>query len=352
MGGAQQCGHFTHTVHIGILRANKQIHRKAYDLMVKTNRFIHVKQYGATPILELLANFTRRIISCHGREIEHFKGCVLEVSTVGEGRGWYSPEEYDLFVEANKHPLHAMILGKDVEGLIQTLTNLHMPALNRTLAISLTLALNVEKLLPSFKKSLTELFSEKTQETILLPFRNKLRGVKRIQIAGVNKELAKVAKADMAREEWTDATTVLEDLRASKDRGKGYFAKQELRLASQTWDETINTIELIHASSSWAGLCKTGGKEFVDNVSELYFLTSMNVAHVQLGGVNKPIPGYPSEHDARYFLRHAHEQLIRINEAEKPDYWMKSYVWKRTDEQNAKLAFRKGLVCKSLAQVF
>jgi hypothetical protein len=39
-----------HSVDTGILRANSQIHREAYDVMVKTNRFVRIRCIGYLPL--------------------------------------------------------------------------------------------------------------------------------------------------------------------------------------------------------------------------------------------------------------------------------------------------------------
>src|SRR5689334_13392308 len=57
---AQECTHFVRHIHPEILFTNKQIHREAYDIMVKINRFVRVDIYGALPLLDVMSIMVRR----------------------------------------------------------------------------------------------------------------------------------------------------------------------------------------------------------------------------------------------------------------------------------------------------
>src|SRR5689334_22384294 len=61
----QECTYFVRNIHPEILLTKKQIHREAYDIMVKTNRFVRVNIYGALPLLDVMSIMVRRIICRH-----------------------------------------------------------------------------------------------------------------------------------------------------------------------------------------------------------------------------------------------------------------------------------------------
>ncbi|KAF2650457.1 hypothetical protein K491DRAFT_782605 [Lophiostoma macrostomum CBS 122681] len=312
--------YYTSTVHPAILRVNKQIYREAYDIMVKTNRFIHVKQHGFIPTIRDLEKYTKRMICRDECMFYGFRGCALEVDVVLEGEGWYT-DVFQRTRDDNKYTKEAMILAEDVDGLLHTLEHLHAPRVGNTLAITLTVAPGMQTNLASSKEDVQPYFSTDFQETLLRPFRNRLRGVQSVKVCGVDKQLAKAVQADIAQNKWTEHIKVLADLQAGKGRGN----------------------EL----TSWPGLCADGGKPFVDSIAELFLQFCLNVVHVQLLGVDKPVPGYPAMHPVSQFLEHAQAQFERIMDAEQEDFWTEGYVWKRSDAQNAKLKFRHGLLYKA-----
>jgi hypothetical protein len=342
------CGYYVRTIHPAILSVNKQLHHEAYDIMVKTNRFIHVKFFGGLPLDHMLETSTRRVICHHQPAVEGFKGYTMAVSVVPEGLAWFKPEDHHLVTTANKMAVHCMILGEDCAGLIRTLGNVHMPNLGKTLDISIDVAPYLAVETPSKRELLGPFFSEAgTQEKLLAPFQEKLRGVENIKIIGVEPSLASAVQADIAKDEWTDPQTVLSDLRTAKQRGNDLFKAKELRTASQIWEEAVNDVERIHQSSSWQNLCVKGGNAFIDAVVELYFLTCLNITHVQLTGIERPIPGYPRTHDALVYLSLAEQQIDRVMNARHPDWWKKDYAWEPSDAQLAKLLFRQAMCRKA-----
>ncbi|KAF2450370.1 hypothetical protein P171DRAFT_426764 [Karstenula rhodostoma CBS 690.94] len=342
------CGYYVRTIHPAILRVNKQIYYEAYDVMVKTNRFIHVKFFGGLPLNHMLETSTRRVICHHEPAVEAFKGYTMAVSVVPEGLAWFNPDDHHLVTTANKKAVHCMILGEDCAGLIRTLGNVHMPNLGKTLDISIVVAPCLESNSSKQRQLLEPFFNEPgTQEKLLAPFRAKLRGVENIKITGVEPSLASAVKEDIAQDEWIDAQTVLSDLRAVKQSGNDYFKANELRAASQTWEEAVNDIERIHQSSSWKNLCVQGDTAFIDAVVELYFLMCLNITHVQLSGIEKPIRGYPRTHHAHIYLSLAEQQIDRVMNSRQPNWWKQDYAWEPSDAQLAKLLFRQAMCRKA-----
>jgi hypothetical protein len=342
------CGYYVRTIHTAILSVNKQLHHEAYGIMVKTNRFIHVKFFGGLPLDHMLETSTRRVVCHHQPAVEGFKGYTMAVSVVPEGLAWFEPEDHHLVTIANKIAVHCMILGEDCAGLIKTLSNVHMPNRGKTLDISIDVAPYLAVESSSRRQLLGPFFQEtRTQERLLAPFQKKLRGVENIKITGVGPSLTRAVQAEIAKDEWTDPQTVLSDLRNAKQRGNDLFKAKELRAASQMWEETVNDIERVHQSSSWQGLCVKGDGAFIDAVVELYFLTCLNITHVQLLGTEQPIRGYPRTHDAQVYLSLAEQQIDRIMIARHPDWWRKDYVWEPSDTQLAKLIFRQAMCRKA-----
>jgi hypothetical protein len=62
-----------HSVNTAILRANSQIHREAYDVMVKTNRFIRISCTGGLPLEAVFICQQIPVVATEER-ITQFKG--------------------------------------------------------------------------------------------------------------------------------------------------------------------------------------------------------------------------------------------------------------------------------------
>lgn len=340
-------GHYVRTIHPAILRANKQIHYEAYDVMVKTNRFIHVKISGGLPLDRMLETCWR-VICHHQPAVEAFKGYTMAVSVVPDGVAWSSLEAYHLSMRASKITAHCIVLGEDCAGLITMLSSAHMPTVGKILNFSIAVAPYLEQNSAKQRELLEPFFNEQgTQEKLLAPVREKLRGVENIEITGVEASLVSAVKGDVAQDEWTDSQSVLSDLRSAKQAGNDYFKAKELRAASQTWQQAVNAIDRIHLSSSWKGLCVKGDTPFIDAVVELYFLMCLNITHVELTGIDKPIPGYPRTHSAHVYLSQAGKHIDKIVFARQPNWWKKDYAWEPSDAQLAKFLFRTAMCRKA-----
>jgi hypothetical protein len=64
-----------HSINTAILRTNSQIHREAYDIMVKTNRFVRVN-YGNKIRFSRGLNGRHIPVVAYGPSVELFKGSV------------------------------------------------------------------------------------------------------------------------------------------------------------------------------------------------------------------------------------------------------------------------------------
>ncbi|KAF1972850.1 hypothetical protein BU23DRAFT_144373 [Bimuria novae-zelandiae CBS 107.79] len=346
------CGYYVRTIHPAILRVNKQLHREAYAIMVKTNRFIHCKFYGRLPFEQMLEANTQRIICHHTDQVTAFTGYTMSVSVAPEGLAWFHPEMHQFVARDNTMAVHCMILGEDCAGLTTTLSDLHMPNHAKTLDVTVAVAPYLEGRMLMEREPLDPFFNEcGTQEDLLAPFRKKLRGMQNFKITGVDPTLVIAVKEDIAKDEWTDPKAVIAGLQAAKQRGNDAFKAKELRLASQAWEDAVSDVERIHGSSSWRGLVAKGDTAFIDAVVELYVLMCLNITHAQLTGTENPIHGYPPSHDKIAHLQLAEHQIDRIMIARKPNWWRKDYVWDPSEAQLAKILFRQAMCMKADAML-
>lgn len=326
-----------HEIETAILRTSKQIHLEAYDVMVKTNRFVHVKSAGGFPILGLLSSILVPVVATdrgyHKGRTENFRGYVLSVYLKRR-------KDKNRYCAATPvAPCSIMILGRDMYKFCKALQDgdAHMDSFTKTLGMSITIAPAYILLGHSetHKASLDDFFTEKTQMSLLKPFRTYLRGLKNVTIGGkVLPELAMAVKEEMAQDMYTDPKETLDAIVTAKDLGNQFFCEGKRQDAADTWQDTAVEIERMHRGSSWKNLIRKGGRPFVTKIAELYFLLKLNTARVMLMGMKDNSPGSD-------FL--AEDALICANRSLDDNFWKIRPDWEPTDSQMAKLRYRQAL---------
>jgi hypothetical protein len=144
-------------------------------------------------------------------------------------------------------------------------------------------------LVPSpYKEPMSDFFSKSTQQTLLQPFRDRLRGFKKAKVRGlVDREIAKVAEEDIAQDTATDPDAVVKDFQAQKDEGQAFFRARDFDEACLKWQDATLEIETLRGGSSWPTLIDKGGVPFVARLAEIYFLMKLNIIHVKISGISK-----------------------------------------------------------------
>ena len=74
--------YLTSAIETAILRTSKKVYREAYDVMIKTNKFIVVKAEGMNMLAYLLASTKFPILKCTPKHIAEFNGAALSVRMV------------------------------------------------------------------------------------------------------------------------------------------------------------------------------------------------------------------------------------------------------------------------------
>lgn len=68
-----------HRIETSILRTSKEIYREAYDIMVKTNRFVKVTSVDGLPVIGALSGQQTPVVTQEKFLVDQFKGYVLSV---------------------------------------------------------------------------------------------------------------------------------------------------------------------------------------------------------------------------------------------------------------------------------
>ncbi|KAF1961282.1 hypothetical protein CC80DRAFT_577609 [Byssothecium circinans] len=321
-----------HKIDTAILRTSSQVHREAYAIMVKTNRFVQVKSRGGLPLRGIL-NMLRTPVVADGSHSEQFKGYTLAVTVATK-----KPVKLNAKSKWSLEPCTLMILARDLTRMCDTLTDADMIVKDfcTNLVLSMKMAPVLSEPRSRYKDSLTPFFTDETQEGLLQPFREKLRGVKNVRINGfVLKELAKSVQEEMALDASSDPERVLEDFRKLNERAKTLFRQQIFGQACVLWQEIVTDIEKVQCSGSWKGLVERGGTPFLERIAELYFNVGLNYMHVQLLGIQ--------QNDPRILDKWVEDAFSCAKSAMKKDFWKKGFIWKPSNAQVGKFLYRQAL---------
>ena len=323
-----------HSIDTTILLTNSQIHREAYDVMLKRNRFTLVRSTSKFPLHTILANQRVPVVTANARCISHFKGYLLELRLSAKKHIGDSP-----------HLKRAMILACDLEvfcrGMISA--GIRYKGFSEVVIAHFYMAPTLDHKCPRYQDSLHEFISEKIQKALFEPFTTSLYGFKNVKVIGhVLPELAESTKTDLGEDEFVDTTKVLEMISAIKEEGKVMFHNGQIKNAYLHWSTGMFQLTCIHCSSSWNVLLAKGDDTFVEKVAELQLTLCLNLTHAgimlssYLGGITSTNP--------RFWIDEAYECF-------RPDWWKKGYTYQTSDTLLAKLKYREAMFVRMWGEV-
>jgi hypothetical protein len=275
-----------HSIETAILCTSKQVHREAYDVMVKANQFIHVRTTDIS-MSQLLIGSQVPIVTMDRAHADQFQGYVLRVNMSAVPGGWideYDREDVDMESEDFDAEIHArpighgphfsfMILGRDWNTFCRMLAEADIYVEGFSTNVKLVLDLNPWALtLPNYKAPIADFFTPKTQEGLLRPFRSQLRGFIHVEInLPVPSALANAIQREVSQSPWTDPHKILTSLREAQDTGARFYDQGKITEASEHWTTAVSDVRRMRGSSSWSALVTKGGSAFVKQLVELQF---------------------------------------------------------------------------------
>lgn len=328
-----------HDTRTSILLTSRQIHREAYDTMVKTNRFVRLTSSGGIPLRGLFSHLQVPVVtSSHASAF--FNGYVLSVSLVCP-KHISNAQQHNSY---NVDPCSLMLLGRDMDVLCDVLMDgdIYIPGFGMEISLKLTIAPGATLEPSPYKDTLTDFFSETTQTALLHPFRSRLRGFKKIKIRGlVDRPLAHAAEQDIAQDNAIDPAVVLAAAHNEKAAGQSLFKAGQPDEACLIWQDAALEIEQLVVSSSWPALVGKAGQPFAAQLAETYFLMKLNILHVQIGRVQTRQP---------YAEVLAADNMEMALRALKKGYWMEGYQWRPSDVHRAKFCYRQALLLRLMGK--
>lgn len=324
-----------HEIDTAILRTNKTTYQEAYDVLVKTNRFVKVTSRPGLPLKLLLNGLLVPVVTSDMRTVNGFKGYVLAVHLDSPEPRPHAADNEGMFDAST-----VMILHRDLDLFCQSLVDgdAYMSGFNEKLRLLIFMApvLTAHEASPSMR----EFFSLATQKVLLAPLQAELRGFKNVKIQGfVDKELSKVVQEHMSQDRWSDADQLLADFTAAKEQGSKLFQQRRVEEGCLCWQDAALDLDNTMASSSWPMLLERGGERFVSQLAALYFLVRLNIAHVMITAAQKPTR---LNHEAMM----ASDSLNMAVKSLKQDHWKKGYKYRPSIQLLTKLQYRMALAIR------
>ncbi|KAL5117840.1 hypothetical protein ACEQ8H_004314 [Pleosporales sp. CAS-2024a] len=253
-----------------ILRTNRQIHREAFDYMVKRNQFVRITCRGLD-IRNLFLDGGIPVVSANPTEVSRFPGYVMHMTL---SKPVFAPSTFAFF------EYEMMVLRVDLPNLCEKLdVETVMTDANPTASEHASLHANIR-----LNSAYSRFLSPKIQEHLLQPIATLVRGMPDLKISGsVDAELARAVSQEVAKPRWTDPQATLNQIHTGVDVGKRQWQQNNYYSAAESWNYSMRTLERMRHSSSWLGLQKSGGDDFVNKIADLYFtLNLLSAAFLQV----------------------------------------------------------------------
>jgi hypothetical protein len=307
-----------------LLRANKQIHSEASDYMIKRNQFVRITCRGLD-VRNLFLEDGIPVVSTKAYEVNRFNGYVMHMTL---SKPVFAPSQF-AFAE-----YEIMMLRADLPKLCEKLdVESVMTDANATTSEHAALHANIK-----FNYAYARFFTPKIQEHLLQPIATLLRGVPNLKINGpVDAALAKSVVDEVAKPRWTDPEATLSEIHTGVDVGKRQWQQNNFYTASESWNYAMRTLERMRHSSSWLGLQKTGGEDFVNNTADLYFtLNLLSAAFLQVDMASDLAHPALIQRNGNASLQH----LRRCETASARFAQHASATWIPSNQQQGKMMYR------------
>ena len=250
-----------------LLRTNKQVHNEASDYMMKRNQFVRVTCRGLDINSLFLGDEMIPAITTDSRKARQFESYLMHV-TLSKPATTSGPIDFS--------ETEIMMLRADLPALCRQLDiESAMADANARASEHLSISTTV-----SFNPFHREMFTTAIQQHLLEPIAAHLRGISNLSISGpISTTIAQAVISQVAQPRWTDPQATLDSIHTGTDVGKRQWQNLDFYSASASWAYSMRTLERMRHSTSWAGLQKAGGEDFVNKTADLYF--TLNLFHAQ-----------------------------------------------------------------------
>ncbi|KAK7749238.1 hypothetical protein SLS62_008317 [Diatrype stigma] len=318
-------------VNAAILRTSKIVYREAYDIIVKTNRFVCVTLPRFTDFHYLVDGWRIPIVTTNDVCIRQFRGYVLSITIPTE----FAPATFSIPSAAPQaKPFRFIVLFRDLHLFCGRLASrrvyLGSPEARIEMTVTVAPMLTEPHITPRYDH-FEGFFSEKTQQDLLQPLR-RIRGLEAVEVRGaVSRSIATVIEDSLTRGQWTDANEVLDDVTAAIGFGEACLSENNLLTASEVWFETLYSFRTINASvyDSLQGEDRQG---FLHKLAEQYIVVRLNMLRYSVIR-RKTVPKILDLERVGFELSRAMEDIDKGK-------WFRRFQWTPCGQQKARVLFQ------------
>ena len=288
----------THSVEATILRTCRQVHREAYDVMVKTNQFVKITT-NMLSMSELLLQSQIPILTLDREHTNQFQGYMMSLTIapiiLHEVDGPLLPNDqrpHDSPTETGPH-FNFMILGRDWEAICFMLELGDASAADFVSGVRLSLDFNMGAAevnsLPNYKIHISPLFLKPHQEAFLTRFYTQVSWWPSISITGtIEGDLAQRVKNQFPSPPTTDPHEFLEYLRAKQASGAALEKAQDFPAATAQWYAVDIQMRRVYMSNSWSSVVEKGGPAFTTAFEQIHFTIWLGLAQLRIVSMQDP----------------------------------------------------------------
>ncbi|KAI4910398.1 hypothetical protein J4E90_007833 [Alternaria incomplexa] len=327
-----------------ILRVNSQVHREAYDVMVKTNRFVRITSPGNFSLHDVIAGRNIPVVAS-GQLAAEFNEQLVDITIPSPGLKFNGYADGDQPV-GSVRPTSLVILGCYLQKFCNSfeMAKTILPGLANTATFVITIAPMLTQKGPWYQDDLTDFFSETTQMDLLRPLAT-MRGIKHVEIHGlVAPEMATELKDLMMSGKWNDPRSVIDFMKETKDYGAQFYREGLLMEAFSTWRSSMHEIDRLREGITWEKLIKIGGEPWIDQIAALQCSLGLNsaLAMIMIWGLEPTNVAMPPQ------AGEVHRNLALVSlstsaKCDEPGYWKEGYTWVCPTVLKAKIMYRHAL---------
>ncbi|KAL5409979.1 hypothetical protein PMIN06_004949 [Paraphaeosphaeria minitans] len=282
----------THSIDTSILRTCRQVHREAYDVMVKANQLIKISSVDID-LARLLLSSGLPVVTMDRAVAGQFQGCVMSVDLSAVPRDWVDEpwdgegdweEDFDEDIHARPAGtgprFNFLIIGRDWSSFCHMLSEgtAFFDRFERNVKIELKMNAYPEHI-PDFKAPIAHYFTAERQASLLGSFGSILRNFEHVVIGGtIDKELAVSTVRAVAGRQWTSHEDVIRELRTREENAKTASSQDSL----QMYMDTVMFMRRIYGSVDFPRLVDEGDVAFASSFAELYFTILLNACQAIL----------------------------------------------------------------------
>ncbi|KAF1913059.1 hypothetical protein BDU57DRAFT_559216 [Ampelomyces quisqualis] len=293
--------------------------------MIKRNQFVRVTCRGLD-VRNLFLEDQIPVVSTKAHEVTRFKGYVMHMTL---SKPVLTPIPF-AFMD-----YEMMVLRADFPDLCKKLdVESVMTDANATTTQHASLYANI-----NFNYAYARFFTPKIQQHLLQPIATLVRGIPTLKINGpVNATIASNVIEEVAKPRWTDPECTLDEISTGVDVGKRQWQQKQYYSAAELWNYSMRTLERMRHSSSWLGLQKAGGEDFVNKTADLYFtLNLLTAAFLQIDMASDFAQPVFVQRNGRASLQH----LRKCETASARFTQHAGATWLPSNQQRGKMMYRQ-----------